>query len=320
MITYTSGVTPTTYMSYASWLGAQGLSKQTLEGGTSATMAAYNAWLAGLPSATSAATTTPVTTTPVTTTPTTTTPTTTIIPTTAMPSLGSINVPAPAVTPAPAYEISPEQKAWEEKVSGYLSETLEMGGRGYSEETMALMTQKTTDTLKAKETEDIRVMRNNMERRGITNSGFVFSNEQKIRSGTTVAIANSITDLNIQNALMKVASFETAMGQAAQFLSYLGEQTQLKNEPAYQTWQAQQQANLYQYQAEIDLYKTQLQQAYAQNNMVLAGQIASAAATQQNAWDVEMAEMEIEAANQQAAAEGAGNLLGTTIGGIFGML
>lgn len=231
-----------------------------------------------------------------------------------LPSLGDINVPAPAVTPAPPFEISPQQLAWQEKVGGYLTETLEMGGRGIPEETMALMTQRTTDTLKAKEAEDIRVMRNNMERRGITNSGFTFSNEQKIRSNTTVAIANSITDLNIKNSLMKMASFETAMGQAAQFLGYLGEMSQLKHQPKYQTWAAEQQAKLYQYQAKMDIYKTQLVQAYAQQNMILQGEINAEAAAQQNIWDVEMAEMEIEAANQQAAAQGMGNLFGTTVG------
>lgn len=227
----------------------------------------------------------------------------------ALPSLANINVPAPAVTPAPAYEVSPEQQAWEEKVGGYLTSTLAEGGIGIPEETMALMTQKTTDTLKAKETEDIRVMRNNMERRGITNSGFVFSNEQKIRSGTTMAIANSITDLNIQNALMKMASFETAMGQAAQFLSYLGEMSQLKNQPAYQTWVAQQQANLYQYQAKIDIYKTQLQQAYQQQNLILQGQITSGLNAEQNAFELKITEMELEAQKQAAQATGAGQMV-----------
>jgi len=236
------------------------------------------------------------------------------------PSLSNINVPAPAVSPAPAFELSPEQLAWQESISGYLTETLEQGGRGIPEETMALMTQRTTDTLKAKEAEDIRVMRNNMERRGITNSGFTFANEQKIRSNTTVAIANSITDLNIKNALMKLSSFEMAMGQAAQFLGYLGEMSQLKYQPQYQTWAAQQQANLYQYQAKIDLYKTQLQQAYQQQNLILQNQLTQNLQDDQQAFELQISEMEIEAANQQAAAEGAGNLVGTTIGGIFGML
>ena len=235
----------------------------------------------------------------------------------ALPSLGSINVPAPAVTPAPAFELSPEQKAWQEKIGGYISETLEMGGRGIPQETMDLMVGKTIDTLKAKETEDLRVMKNNMERRGITNSGFTFSNEQKIRSGTTIALAKSITDLNIQNQLMKLASFENTMGQAAQFLGYLGEMSQLKYQPAYATWQAQQQANLYQYQAKMELYKTQLVQAYAQQNMQLQAQLNMQAQNDQQAFELQIAQMEIEASNQQATAEGIGSIFGAIIGGIF---
>jgi len=315
---------PTTYMSFASWVGQQGGSMQSMSSEEKAMMhVQYNAWLANL----NAGITTPVAETVAATETaavTTTTPTTTTLATTHSPSscaggLGSTKVPAPAVTPAPPYEISPEQQAWEEKVGGYLTSTLAQGGIGIPEETMALMTQKTTDTLKAKETEDIRVMRNNMERRGITNSGFVFSNEQKIRSGTTMAIANSITDLNIQNSLMKMASFENAMGQAAQFLGYLGEQTQLKNQPAYLTWQAQQQATLYQYQATMDLYKIRIQQAYAQNNMILAGQIAATAAAKLAADNVNLAQMEIDANAQAAKAQGFGNILGIIITGFFGL-
>ena len=38
------------------------------------------------------------------------------------PTFEEISVPAPAVTPAPTYEISPEQKAWEETYGGKLTE------------------------------------------------------------------------------------------------------------------------------------------------------------------------------------------------------
>lgn len=231
------------------------------------------------------------------------------IPQVNMPSLSSINVPAPTVTPAPEYEISPEQQAWQDKIGGYISETLEMGGRGIPEETMNLLTQRTTDTLKAKETEDLRVMRNNMERRGITNSGFIFSNEQKIRSGTTMAIANSITDLNIQNQLMKVASFETAMGQAAQYLGYLGEMSVLKNQPKFQTWQAEQQAKFYQYQAKMDLYKTAIQQAYQTQNILLQSQLNMQAQNDAQEFDKWKIETELEANQKAAQAQGAGQMV-----------
>jgi len=191
-----------------------------------------------------------------------------------------------------------------------------MGGRGIPEETQALMTQQTIDVLKAREQESIRVMKNNMERRGITNSGFTFSNEQKIRSNTTMAIAKSITDLNIQNAFIKMASFENAMGQAAQFLGYLGEMSQLKYQPQFQTWAAQQQATLYQFQARMDIYKTQLQQAYQQQNIILQGQITSQLNAEQNVFEKWKIETELEAQKAAAQAQGAGQLFGASIGAI----
>jgi len=242
------------------------------------------------------------------------------IPQVTMPNINSINVPAPTVTPAPAFEITPEQQAWQDKVGGYISETLEMGGRGIPQETMDLMVGKTTDTLKAKETEDLRVMKNNMERRGITNSGFIFSNEQKIRSGTTMAIANSITDLQIQNHLMKVASFETAMGQAAQFLGYLGEMSALKNAPATQTWMAQTQANLYQFQGKLDIYKTQLQAAYQTQNTILQGQISMQLQKDAQVFEKWKTEVELEATKAAAQAQGAGQLAGTSIGAMASLI
>lgn len=161
-------------------------------------------------------------------------------------------IPAVEVTPAPEYEISPEQKAWEEMYSGQLRQWIEAGGYGIPEETQAKMIQRTTDTLKAKEAEDIRVMRNNMERRGLTNSGLVFANEQKIRANTTTAIANSITDIQIQSALMKMASFEKALGAAGEYLGYLSEQSQLAYQPKVLTWQAQTQSDLIRYQEQIN--------------------------------------------------------------------
>ena len=145
--------------------------------------------------------------------------------------ISDVNVESPPVEPAPAYEPSAEQQAWADMVGGHITDVLEQGGVGIPEETMGLLTQNLTDDLYAKQDDDIRVMRNNMERRGITNSGFIFENEQKIRSNTTKALARGITDLQIQNQLMKMASFENAMGQAAAFLGYLSEQSQLQYAP-----------------------------------------------------------------------------------------
>ena len=224
------------------------------------------------------------------------------------------NIPAPVVTPAPPFVISPEQQAWQDEISEQIGAWVGAGGYGIPEETQKLMIQQESETLKAKEKEDIRVMRNNMERRGITNSGFVYSNEQNIRSNTTLALARSINNIQIQSALMKMASFEKAMGAASQFLGYLGEMSALKYQPEFATWQAEQQAKLYQYQAQMDLYKLKLQQCYNQQNLILAGNIAAQAAAQQHQWDTEIAQMEIEAANQQAMYSGVGGILSWIVG------
>jgi len=242
-------------------------------------------------------------------------------PTAPTPTFGAgaaAGIPTPEVTPAPPYEISPEQQAFEDMYGGKLTDWVEAGGYGIPEETQNLMIQKQTDSLKAREQENIRVMRNNMERRGITNSGFVFANEQNIRSNTSVAIAGAIADIQIKSALMKMSSFEKAMGQAGQFLGYLSEQSQLKYQPEFATWQAEQMAKMQVWQGKMDIMKMEINQAYQTQNMQLQAQLTSQLNQQQHQYDIELAEMELEANQKAATAQGAGNLFGTILGFIFG--
>lgn len=227
------------------------------------------------------------------------------------------NIPTPEVTPAPPYTISPAQQAFEEMYAGILTDWVQ-NPQGIPEETQAQMIQQQSDSLKAREQENIRVMRNNMERRGITNSGFVYANEQAIRSNTSVAIAGAIADVQIKSALMKMASFEKAMGAAAQFLGYLSEQSQLAYQPEFATWQAEQMAKMQAWQGKMDVYKMELNQAYQTQNLTLQSQLQSQLNLEQHQYDIELAEMEIEANQQMAAAQGAGNLFGTILGFIFG--
>jgi len=240
-----------------------------------------------------------------------------------MPSMPSVGT--PKVTPAPPYEKTPEQIAWEEMYSGKLEDWIEAGGYGIPEETQQQMIQRITEGLKAKENEDIRIMRNNMERRGLSNSGFVIANEQKIRAATTTAIANSMTDIQIQSALMKVASYERAIGAMGDFLGYLSAQSQLEYAPKIATWQAQQQANLtaytaqvqaqlVQYQVQAELYKTQMMIAAEQQNQ--QAYLDAQWKMQQseldfNRWKVER---EIEYSTAAASATSWGNILGTVSG------
>jgi len=228
-------------------------------------------------------------------------------------------IPTPKVTPAPPYEKSEAQIAFEDMYGGKLTDWVESGGYGIPEETQNLMIQKQTDSLKARETENIRVMRNNMERRGITNSGFVFANEQNIRSNTSVAIAGAIADVQIKSALMKMSSFEKAMGQAGQFLGYLSEQSQLQYQPEFATWQAEQMTKMQVWQGKLDVYKMELNQAYQTQNILLQGQIQSDYAKQQHGYDVELAQMEIDYAQEAAKAEAGGSISGSVVTGLFAL-
>ena len=278
------------------------------------------------------------------------------VPPITVPTITMPPAPTPPVIPevpeVPPYEKSPEQIAWEEEYGTALREWREAGGYGIPEEVQTQMIQRTTDILKAREAESIRVMRNNMESRGITNSGFVFANTQTIKSNTTVAIANNIRDVQISSAVMKMASFEKSMGATAQFIGYLAEESWKTYQPKMAQWemearyglaeygvaaeygmvgyQAKVQATMAQFQADVlgvmtewqakfDLIKMELNQAYAQNNINLANQWAQILQDDQQEHEVELAEIEAEAANQAAAAQGFWGAIGTTAGYIFGL-
>jgi len=229
-----------------------------------------------------------------------------------------VEVPAPVVTPAPAYEVSPELQGMMDLYGSKLTDWVTSGGYGLSPEVQSQMIQVQTDTLKARETENIRVMRNNMERRGITNSGFLIAAENQIHSNTSVAIAGAIADVQIKSALMKMASFEKGMGAMAQFLGFLSEQSQLAYAPEFATWQAEQLSNLQHWQGQLDILKIDLNAAYQTQNTELQAELTSELTEQQHGYDIELAEMEIEANQKVAMAQGIGGIFGTVLGFLFG--
>lgn len=154
-----------------------------------------------------------------------------------MPEVPTLKPPVmPEVPTVPPYEPSPEQAAMEAEYADELAKWREAGGYGIPEETQIQMIQRATDILKAREAESIRVMKDNMESREITNSGFVFANEMTIKSNTTLALANSITDVQINSALMKMASFEKMMGSTAQFIGYLAQESAKAYAPKLAQW------------------------------------------------------------------------------------
>ncbi|GAF72781.1 unnamed protein product [marine sediment metagenome] len=227
-------------------------------------------------------------------------------------------IPTPEITPAPPYEIPPEMQEMMDLYGDKLTDWVTSGGYELSPEVQAQMIQVQTDTLKAREQENIRVMRNNMERRGITNSGYLQANENMITSNTSVALAGAIADVQIKSALMKMASFEKGMGAMAQFLGFLSEQSQLAYAPEFATWQAEQLKTMQVWQGKLDVYKMELNQSYQTQNMRLQAQLTSQLNQEQHQFDLALAEMEIEANQQIALYQGIGGIFGTVLGFIFG--
>jgi hypothetical protein len=76
-------------------------------------------------------------------------------------------------------------------------------------------------------------------------------------------------------------------------------------------------ATMQQWQGKMDVLKLEINQAYQTQNLKLQAQLTSQLAAQQHGYDLQMAEMELEAMNQQAASEGAGSIFGTVLEGIF---
>ena len=236
------------------------------------------------------------------------------------PEFGDVKIPGIDVDEAPAYEKTPEQIAWEKMHSEQIQDIIDKKGLGIDEATQQLLRQQQFDILKSREKENLRLLAADMERRGITSSGLWFSEEQRIKATTTRALAASMTEISIKSAFMKMASFENALGLSAQYLGYLSEQSQLVYAPKLATWQAKQQAKLAEYQAKVEIYKMKLNQAYTQNNMSYAAEIAADAAHQQFIYEQELAIMEMEAAAEAAKAEAGMNIFGIILGGITSIL
>ncbi|MFZ7134344.1 MAG: hypothetical protein ACOWWR_18515 [Eubacteriales bacterium] len=214
--------------------------------------------------------------------------------------LSNLNVPkAPDV---PEYNTSPETQAWIDKMDSYISQGLEQGGYGIDEKTQNQMIQKQKDIIAAKEQESIRTLKNNLEARGLSDSGYEFDKTMEIKAQGTIALADSITDIQIQNSMIKLASFEKMMGLGAQMISVLSEESWRKYQP-----------KMLEYQANVDLYKQAIGQAYTEHNMELAYQYDSMLQQQNQEFEQQMFEMKIEASQEAAKTQGWGQIIGQLI-------
>lgn len=223
-------------------------------------------------------------------------------------------VEAPTITPAPEYQPSPEEAAWQEQYQGELQNWLDERGYGIPEETQQLMEQHLFDYLKADEQEQLRLLKNEMERRGLSNSGLYFYKSQQIRANVTTQMARGINEIQIQSSLMKLASFERAMGEAGNYLQYLGHQSELKYQAEFATWTAQQQAKMAAWQENLDRQKMAIAENWRREGMAFDYQLTSQLNAQQHQYDLELAQMKIEADEKAAKWGGIGKIFGAVAG------
>ena len=107
---------------------------------------------------------------------------------------------------------------------------------------------------------------------------------------------------------MKLASYQNALGLGVQFLSYLSEES----------WR-QYQPTLYQWQAQVEMYAMAIQQAYTQGNMDLAHQYDMELAQFTADTNIQLTQMQIDAASDAANKQTFWDILGTGLGIVAGL-
>lgn len=176
------------------------------------------------------------------------------------------------------------------------------------------MEQHLFDYLKADEQEQLRLLKNEMERKGLSNSGLYFYKSQQIRANVTTQMARGINEIQIQSSLMKLASFERAMGEAGNYLQYLGHQSELKYQAEFATWTAQQQAKMAAWQENLDRQKMAIAENWRREGMAFDYQLTSQLNAQQHQYDLELAQMRIDADEKAAKWGGIGKIFGAVAG------
>ena len=124
-----------------------------------------------------------------------------------------------------------------------------------------------------------------MAAQGLSNSGMAFSESMKLASKGTIAMANVMRDVQIQDSLMKVASYQNALGLGVQFLSYLSEESWREYQPT-----------LYQWQAQVEMYKLAITDAYNKQDLATAHQYDMELAQFQASTQIQLTQMQISSA------------------------
>ena len=219
------------------------------------------------------------------------------------------NLQVPNVPTLPAYQPSAELEALSNKVGGAISDIIEQGGIGMGEDTKEALFLREAEVINANTAMASKNLEDKMAAQGLSNSGMAFSENMKLASKGTIAMANVMRDVQIQDSLMKVASYQNALGLGVQFLSYLSEESWREYQPTILNWQAK-----------VDMYKTAITQAYTQSNMALAQKYSMQLAQFEAQTNIQLTQMSIDAAAKAASKQNFWDILGTALGvfaGIF---
>ena len=208
----------------------------------------------------------------------------------------------------PPYKPTAELEKLSTQVGGAISDIITQGGIGMGEETKEKIFQREAEIINASTAQANRNLEDKMAAQGLSDSGMAFSEGMKLASKSTIAMANVMRDVEIQDSLMKIASYQNALGLGVQFLSYLSEES----------WR-QYQPTLWQWQAQVDVYKLAIMDAYNKQDLALAHSYDMDLAKFKAETDIKLNQMTIDAAADAAKKKNWWSILGMVIGGIFAL-
>jgi len=221
-------------------------------------------------------------------------------PTTA-PTIANLEVPqAPTLPP---YKPTAELEALSTQVGGAISGIIAEGGIGMGEETKEQLFLREAEIINASTAQAQRNLEDKMAAQGLSDSGMAFSEGMKLASKSTIAMANVMRDVAIQDSLMKIASYQNALGLGVQFLSYLSEESWRQYQPVVEQWKAQ-----------VDMYKLAIQDAYNKQDLALAHRYDMELSQFQAQTQKELAQMEIDAAAKAAKKKNWWDIAGVGLG------
>jgi len=221
------------------------------------------------------------------------------------PTIANIEAGIPQLPP---YKPTAELEALSTQVGGAISDIITQGGIGMGEETKEQLFLREAEIINASTAQAQRNLEDRMAAQGLSDSGMAFSEGMKLASKSTIAMANVMRDVAIQDSLMKIASYQNALGLGVQFLSYLSEESWRQYQPILAQWGAQ-----------VEMYKMAITDAYNKQNLDLAHRYDMELAQFQAQTQKELAQMEIDAAAKAAKKKNWWDIAGTGLGILAGV-